>query len=206
MIHEITEFLVVNVGDMGYFGIVLLMFLESSFFPFPSEVIMIPAGYLAYTGEMNLIFIVIFGITGSLLGSWFNYFLASRYGRKLLLKITREEKVQKLEGFFENHGHISTFTGRLIPGLRQYISFPAGLAKMDLLKFSIYTGLGAGIWCIILTLLGYILGKNQEMIHKYLGEITIITLILVIILIIGYVYRKKKMFINFKFDQKGKKL
>ncbi|OQY42951.1 MAG: DedA family protein [Fusobacteriia bacterium 4572_74] len=189
---EIVGFLVGTIGNMGYFGIILLMFLESSFFPFPSEVIMIPAGYLAYTGEMNFILVVIFGILGSLLGSWFNYFLASRYGRKLLLKITKEEKIQKLEEFFEKHGHISTFTGRLIPGLRQYISFPAGLAKMNPLKFSIYTGLGAGIWCVILTLLGYILGENQEMIHKYLKEITIITLILVSILIIGYVYKKKK--------------
>jgi membrane protein DedA with SNARE-associated domain len=190
--NEIIRFLVGMIENMGYFGIILLMFLESSFFPFPSEVVMIPAGYLAYIGKMNFIFVVVFGIVGSLLGSWFNYFLASRYGRKLLLKITKEEKIQELEDFFEKHGHISTFTGRLIPGIRQYISFPAGLAKMNPLKFSIYTGLGAGIWCIILTLLGYIFGKNQELIHKYLREVTIITLILVIILIVGYAYKEKK--------------
>lgn len=102
------------------------------------------------------------------------------------------ETIKKLEVFFENHGHVSTFTGRLIPGVRQYISFPAGLAKMNSLKFSIYTGLGTGIWCTVLTLLGYILGKNQKMFHKYLRETTIITLILVAILIIGYVYNKRR--------------
>lgn len=204
--NETIGYLVGTIENMGYIGIVLLMILESSFFPFPSEVIMIPAGYLASIGEMNFILVVIFGVVGSLIGSWLNYFLACRYGRVLLLQIIKEEKIKKLEVFFENHGHISTFTGRLIPGLRQYISFPAGLAKMNSLKFSIYTGLGAGIWCFILTLLGYLLGKNQEILHKYLTKITIITLILVIILIIGYVYKKKKMFINFKFDQKRDKV
>ncbi|MGB6127653.1 MAG: DedA family protein [Psychrilyobacter sp.] len=189
---ETINYLVKTIENLGYIGIVLLMILESSFFPFPSEIIMIPAGYLASIGEMNFILIIIFGILGSLIGSWFNYFLACRYGRVLLLKIIKEEKIKKLEIFFENHGHISTFTGRLIPGVRQYISFPAGLARMNPLKFSIYTGLGAGIWCTVLTLLGYVLGKNQEMLHKYLREITIITLILVTILIIGYVYNKRR--------------
>ena len=188
---EIINFLVSSIGEMGYFGIFALMFLESSFFPFPSEVVMIPAGYLAFKGKISLSLVLISGIFGSLAGAWFNYLLASKFGRKFLNKIISREKVEKLEAFFENHGHISTFTGRLIPGIRQYISFPAGLAKMNPLKFNIYTTIGAGIWVTILTILGYYLGANQELIHKYLKEITIITVVAVFIIIAIYIRRKQ---------------
>ena len=188
--EAIVTYLVDTIGSFGYIGIFLLMFLESSFFPFPSEVVMIPAGYLAYKGEMNLGLVLFFGISGSLAGAWFNYFLAHKFGRVFLLKIINQEKVTKLEEFFDKHGHISTFTGRLIPGIRQYISFPAGLAKMDYKKFTIYTTLGAGIWVVILTMLGYFIGENQELIHKYLKEITIITIILVVLLIVWYIKKK----------------
>ena len=186
MLSEIINFLVTTIGQLGYFGIFALMFLESSFFPFPSEVIMIPAGYLAFKGEMSLTFVLISGVLGSLAGAWFNYIIASSFGRKFLTKIISDQKINKLEKFFYHHGHISTFTGRLIPGIRQYISFPAGLAKMDKIKFSLYTILGAGIWAIILTLLGYYLGANQELIHTYLKEITIATVLFVIFLIFIY--------------------
>ncbi len=192
MLGDIVNYLVQTIGSMGYFGIFALMFLESSFFPFPSEVVMIPAGYLAYKGDMNLTLVILAGTAGSLSGAWFNYILASKFGRKFLLKIMSKEKVDKLELFFEKHGHISTFSGRLIPGIRQYISFPAGLAKMSPFTFSLYTVLGAGIWVIVLTLLGYFLGANQELIHKYLKEITIITLILVALLITLYIVKQKR--------------
>ncbi|VAY86305.1 putative integral membrane protein (dedA homolog) [hydrothermal vent metagenome] len=185
--HDIVNFLVSTIGSLGYFGIFALMFLESSFFPFPSEVVMIPAGYLAFQGDMSLTLVLVCAILGSLAGAWFNYLLAFKFGRRFLSKIMSHEKIDKLELFFENHGHISTFTGRLIPGIRQYISFPAGLAKMDGIKFSIYTTLGAGIWATILTILGYFLGANQELIHTYLKEITIVTVILVLIIIVIYV-------------------
>jgi len=189
--EAIVTYLVDTIGSLGYVGIFLLMFLESSFFPFPSEVVMIPAGYLAYKGEMNLGLVLFFGISGSLAGAWFNYFLAHKFGRGFLFKIISQEKVTKLEEFFDKHGHISTFTGRLIPGIRQYISFPAGLAKMDYKEFTIYTILGAGIWVIILTMLGYFIGQNQELIHKYLKEITIATIIFIGILIIWYIKNEK---------------
>ena len=191
ILNDITNFLIATIGSWGYVGIFLLMFLESSFFPFPSEVVMVPAGYLSYTGQMNLALVLFFGISGSLSGAWFNYLLASQFGRKLLYKITSSQKVEKLDTFFEKHGHISTFTGRLIPGVRQYISFPAGLAKMNPIKFSIYTILGAGIWVSLLVMLGYFLGQNQALIHKYLKEITIAMLIFVTILIFGYIRFKK---------------
>lgn len=196
MLTEVVNFVVDAVGSLGYTGIFIMMFLESSFFPFPSEVVMIPAGYLAYKGEMNIYLAILFGILGSLAGALFNYFLAVKLGRSFLIKYGRyffikEETILKMEEFFKKHGHISTFSGRLIPAVRQYISFPAGLAKMNLLIFSIYTSLGAAIWVIILTLLGYYLGDNESLIKEYLRYIIVGILILLSVLAYWY-YRKIK--------------
>jgi len=191
--ENIVHFLVETIGQWGYIGIFLLMFLESSFFPFPSEVVMIPAGYLAYKEEMNIFLIIISGLLGSISGAWLNYLIASKFGRKFLEKFISNEKLNKLDEFFEKHGHISTFSGRLVPGVRQYISFPAGLAKMNGLIFSLFTGLGSLIWILVLVGLGYFIGQNQTLIHKYLKEITIITLIILsIIIFIYYKYQKEK--------------
>lgn len=190
--HALVDYLVQTIGSLGYIGIFLLMFLESSFFPFPSEVVMIPAGYLASTGEMNLAFVLVIGVAGSLAGAWFNYLLAHRFGRKLMLRFMSEKRVEKLDRFFANHGHISTLTGRLIPGLRQYISFPAGLARMPAGKFTLYTTLGALIWVAILTLLGYFIGQHQELIHRYLREITVTTLGVVALLLLIYIVHWRK--------------
>jgi len=197
MIHEIAQTIVGYIGDMGYWGIFLLMFLESTFFPFPSEIIMIPAGYLAYQGEMNLYAVVLVGILGSLLGALFNYYLALYFGRAFLLKygkyvFIKEETLDKLEAFFTKHGELSTFNGRLIPGIRQLISLPAGLAKMNVLHFSAYSALGAGIWVIVLVALGYLLGSNQELISEYLHTATLITLLSVALITIFYVVRNRR--------------
>ena len=194
MLTEIVNFIVDTVGALGYAGIFLMMFLESSFFPFPSEVVMIPAGYLAYKGEMNIYIVLIMGILGSLAGALFNYYLAIKLGRKFLVKygkyfFVKEDTILKMENFFKEHGHISTFSGRLIPAVRQYISFPAGLAKMNLATFCIYTSLGAGIWVLILTLLGYFIGGNEELIKEYTRFIVIG--ILVSLAILGYLYFRK---------------
>ena len=172
-----------------------MMFLESSFFPFPSEVVMIPAGYLAYKGEMNIFLAIAAGVTGSLAGALFNYYLAVRFGRVLLIKygkyvFVKEETITKMENFFDKHGVISTFSGRLIPAVRQYISFPAGLARMNLYLFSLYTSLGAAIWVVILTLLGYYIGDNELLIKEYLRYIVIT--ILVCITFVGVIYYKKQ--------------
>ncbi|RXK00617.1 DedA family protein [Arcobacter sp. CECT 8989] len=197
MLHDIVNFVVELVGDLGYIGIFLMMFLESSFFPFPSEVVMIPAGYLVYKGEMNMFAAIFAGIAGSLGGALFNYFLAIKYGRAFLIKYGRyffisEETIAKVELFFKEHGHISTFSGRLIPAVRQYISFPAGLAKMNLLTFSIYTSLGAGIWVVILTMLGYFIGGNEALIKEYLRYIIIAILLGLAVMGYWYYRRKKK--------------
>jgi len=197
VLHTIVDFIVNTVSDFGYVGIFIMMFLESSFFPFPSEVVMIPAGYLASKSEMNIYVAIAAGILGSLVGAVFNYFLAVKYGRAFLSKygkyvLIKEETLQKMEDFFDKHGHISTFSGRLIPAVRQYISLPAGLARMNLWKFSLYTSLGASIWVIILTLLGYFIGANQTLIDEYLKIIIISILALLFIGILFYIRLKMK--------------
>lgn len=197
MLSSIINFIVETVSSLGYFGIFIMMFLESSFFPFPSEVVMIPAGYLASKGEMNIYLVLLFGIFGSLAGALFNYYFAVKLGRAFLLRygkyiLISEETILKMEEFFKNHGHISTFSGRLIPGVRQYISLPAGLARMNIFVFSLYTSLGAGIWVLILTILGYFLGNNQALVKEYLHIIVIVILILLAIFAYFYYRRVKK--------------
>lgn len=194
MLHDIVDFIVQTVGDLGYIGIFVMMFLESTFFPFPSEVVMIPAGYLVHKGEMNMAMVLFCGISGSLAGALFNYFLAIYVGRAILIKYGRyffikESTIIKAENFFAKHGHISTFSGRLIPAVRQLISFPAGLARMNLMSFSIYTTLGAAIWVVILTLLGYYIGDNEALVKEYLS--TIIYTLLGLIAVGGFIYYKR---------------
>ena len=197
MLHEAVDFILGLVNDWGYWGIFAMMFLESTFFPFPSEVAMIPAGYLAFQGKMNIWLAILAGLGGSLAGALFNYYLARSMGRKLLIKygkyvFIKEESIIKLEKFFSDHGHISTFTGRLIPGIRQLISLPAGLSKMHVGEFAAYTSLGAGIWVAILAGIGYFAGANEELWKSNLKEITIGVLVLLVIGIAFYVRNHKK--------------
>ncbi|MGM0533193.1 MAG: DedA family protein [Campylobacterota bacterium] len=195
--QPVVDFILESVSGMGYWGIFFLMALESSFFPFPSEVVMVPAGYLVYKGEMNMFLVLISGIGGSLFGALVNYYIAARWGRAFMLRWGRymfinPQKLAKMERFFSDHGHISTFSGRLIPGVRQYISFPAGLAKMDLAQFSIYTSFGAGIWVAILALLGYYIGGQEALIKQYLHIIIIALLILLALLAYFYIRGVKR--------------
>jgi len=197
MIHEIANTIVSYIGDMGYLGIFLLMFLESTFFPFPSEIIMIPAGYLAYKEEMNLYIIILVGILGSVSGALLNYYLAMIFGRKFILKygkyfFIKEETLDKLDSFFAKHGEISTFSGRLIPGIRQLISLPAGLARMNIAKFSLYTALGAGIWVVVLVVVGYLVGSNEALISEYLKSATLIALVSVVLITVFYIVRHRR--------------
>jgi len=197
MIHDIATTIVSYIGDMGYWGIFLLMFLESTFFPFPSEIIMIPAGYLAFKGDMNIYMVVFMGILGSVAGALLNYYLAVSFGRGFILRygkyfFIKEQTLDKLESFFNTHGEISTFTGRLIPGIRQLISLPAGLARMNMATFSFYTALGAGIWVIVLVAVGYFVGSNEELISEYLKSATLIALISVLLITVFYIIRHKR--------------
>lgn len=193
----IVDWILQLVGEIGYAGIFFLMLLESSFFPFPSEVVMIPAGFIAFQGEMNAYAAIAAGTAGSLVGALLNYFLAVYLGRPILLRIGRyfffgEPALQKIELYFARHGEISTFNGRLIPGVRQYISLPAGLARMDLGKFCFYTALGAGIWVAILTSLGYLMGSQEELLRQNLRLITIAALVFVALSSLIYVLYWRK--------------
>lgn len=195
----IISFIVNTVGKLGYAGIVLLMGLESSFVPFPSEVIMAPAGYHVSQGQMNMVLVIICGITGSILGSLLNYWIAARFGRTFLLKYSRyfflnHEKFAKFEKFFNTHGEITTFIGRLIPVVRQYISFPAGLVRMNMVKFILYTGLGAGIWVTILAFVGYFVGNNIEMVKQDVHKIGYVMFPVLALIAVVYtvLYKRKK--------------
>jgi membrane protein DedA with SNARE-associated domain len=190
--NALVAWLVDVVGSLGYSGIVGLMFLESSFFPFPSEVVIPPAGYLASVGRMNLFAVVACGVAGSLLGAYFNYYIAVKWGRKFFERFGKyffvsPAALDKAEAFFARHGHISTFTARLLPVIRQYVSLPAGLARMNLAKFGFYTGLGSGIWVIALTALGYWIGGAGETMYKGLHRITAALVAFCAVLIAGYV-------------------
>ncbi len=195
-----AQWLVDMIFQMGYLGVFALMAIESSFIPFPSEIVLVPAGYLASKGEMSFILIFISALAGSMVGAFINYFGALFIGRTLLEKygkyvFIKNETLDKMDRFFEAHGHISTFTGRLIPGIRQLISIPAGLSHMNLKVFSFYTALGAGLWSFILIILGYVMGENEELIKTYLHQITFVAVgsALLIGLIYYYIQRKKQV-------------
>ena len=175
-IHQAVAWLVDFVHELGYLGIFLMTFVESTFVPIPAEVTMIPAGYLVQQGKMQLIPVLLASIVGTVGGAYFNYWLAKKYGRDLFIRYGKyfmmtDAKLAKLDRFFHSHGAISTFTGRLLPGIRHYISFPAGLARMDVRKFILYTALGGAIWMTVLVCLGYYIGENEELAMRYLPRI-----------------------------------
>ena len=195
MLSELITWLVSIIGSLGYPGIVILMGLESSFFPFPSEVVVIPAGYLASQGEMNLGLVIIAGTFGSVLGALFNYYLAVTLGRAVLLKHGRyffidEKKFAKVEKFLRDHGEFGTFIGRLIPVVRQYISFPAGLVRMNKARFTLFTAAGAMLWMTVLALIGYVLGENEDLVAQASQEA--IFWMLVFVAVASIIYWKWK--------------
>ena len=201
---------------MNYASITALMTIESSFIPFPSEVVIPPAVYVASeptsalcaTGNypVDVALIVLFGTIGAMLGAVINYLLSMWLGRPIIYKfadsrvghllLLSSEKVQKAENYFNDHGKVSTFIGRLIPGIRQLISIPAGLAKMHFGQFMLYTFLGAFLWNTVLALLGYIAHGQADLINQYSHELSIIILALVGVVVVYYVgkmvYKKIK--------------
>ena len=195
---------------LNYFWVMVLMAIESSFIPFPSEVVVPPAAYKAATGEMDLFLVVLFATIGSDIGALVNYYLAKYLGRPIVYKFAASrlgrlcllspEKVEKAEGYFVKNGVTSTLVGRLVPGIRQLISIPAGLSGMPVGRFLLYTTIGAGAWNIVLALLGWFIGKTvppelfAETIKSYSSAIG---LGIVAVLIVGglayyLLHRRKK--------------
>ena len=195
---------------MNYASITALMTVESSFIPFPSEIVIPPAVYVAGNPEsalyvtgnypMDVVLIVLFGTIGAMLGAMINYGLSIWLGRIIIYKfadsklghlcLLSSEKVQKAEAYFNEHGKMSTFVGRLIPGIRQLISIPAGLARMNFGQFTLYTFLGAFIWNSVLALLGYIAHGQADLINKYSHELSVAILVLLGAVVVYFVAKK----------------
>lgn len=182
-------------ANLNYFTIALLMAIESTFLPLPSEVVIPFAAYKAGQGELNVFLVVLMGTIGALTGSLINYTLAYYLGRPIVYKfagsrlgklfLLSEEKVKHAEEYFIRNGKTSTFIGRLVPGIRHLISIPAGLAKMSLRDFMLFTFIGAGIWNVILAIIGYYLYAVREQIFPYIGHILLaVGIIFVVYLII----------------------
>lgn len=197
--HTFLNWLVDTIGTMGYPGIIFLMFIESTFIPLPSELVIPPAGYLISQNRMSWVGVIASGTIGSVLGALFNYAIAVYLGRPFILKYGKyfgvtEKHFRKGEEFFFKHGTISTFIGRLILGVRHYISFPAGLARMDLKKFCFYTAFGAGVWVLILAYIGFFVGNNKEQIMAVSRQWSIYVIIGCVLLIVIYIlwHRRKK--------------
>jgi membrane protein DedA with SNARE-associated domain len=186
-------------ANINYGTITLLMAIESSFIPLPSEIVIPPAAWKAAQGELNIYLVIFFGTLGALIGSLFNYFLALFIGRKIIYSLadTRfanlihiyPSSIEKAEEYFRKRGSISIFIGRLVPAVRHLISIPAGLSRMKLFDFVLYTTIGAMIWNIILAALGYFLYSQKEMLEKYYKELSIAFLILGVLLFAYFVYK-----------------
>ena len=184
------------VESLGYFGIFIMTFIESTFIPIPAEITLIPAGYLIQKGEMSSIWVLLVSAFGTLAGSTANYYIAYFFGRPLFANkgkyfFMNQSKLNKMERFFADHGAISVFTGRFLPGVKHFISFPAGLAKMDIRAFCLYTLTGGAIWCAILIFLGYEIGENEHLIKKYLKQVNFALLFLVSAAITYYIWKRK---------------
>jgi membrane protein DedA with SNARE-associated domain len=195
--HEIFIWLVNTIGTMGYPGIFILMFVESTFIPLPSELVIPPAGYLISQSQMGWTGVLLSGTAGSVLGALFNYSIAVFLGRPFILKYGKyfgvsQKHFYKGEVYFLRHGTISTFIGRLILGVRHYISFPAGLCRMHLGKFCFYTAFGAAVWVWILAYIGYFVGNNQEKIMEVSRQWTVYIVIACVLLIAVYILWHKR--------------
>ena len=197
-ITQISEHIINTIGSLGYIGIFFLMMVESTIFPLPSELILIPAGVIAQRGDMSILLITVFSTIGSLAGSLLMYFLSFRLGRRIVDKLIvrygrlfflNERSFLQAEKYFNNHGEITIFLSRLLPVVRHLISIPAGFSKMNLFKFSFYTALGSAFWSLILIYLGYFLGKALAL--KSASLVVLVLSILSILVAALYFWVKK---------------
>ncbi len=200
LFHDLVSLAADFFLQMGYPGITIMMLIEASFIPFPSEVVMIPAGIAAAKGEMNIIIAVVCGTVGSVLGATVNYCLGRYLGRDFLHANCKyffldKEKLDKMDKLFLHKGATIAFVGRLIPVVRQYISIPAGISKMNYWQFVGYTALGSVIWTGILAIVGFKYGENKDQIDKVLFEYKEIIIVVVVLIIAYYgykIFKKKK--------------
>jgi len=198
---EVFNFLVLIIKDLGYFGIFLGMMIESTIFPIPSEIILIPAGALIAKGEMTFSLVFLTAIVGTIVGAMINFLFALYFGRAVVNALLKKygkflfitpRRLEKADDYFIKHGEITTFVGRLIPIVRHLISLPAGFSKMNIIKFITYTTLGAGIWSAFLIYLGYLFWDRLAWINVQLNSFYVPLLILVFIIVIIYILVTKR--------------
>ena len=199
MFEQILDWIVTFVHEFGYFGLFIMTFLESTFTPLPGEVTIVPAGFLVYQGKMHILPVLLSCISGTMAGSYFTYWFAQQFGVRFVKKYGKyfffpPHKLSMVQKYFKEHGSVSVFTARLLPGIRHVIAFPAGIAEMKLSLFFIYTFLGSTIWTIVLLIVGYQIGNNKEMLVHYIIYIKIGAIILVGLLAALYIWnhRRKK--------------
>lgn len=202
MLITLVDALLAFAQEIGYWGVVFLMAVESSFIPFPSELVVPPAAYLAAQGKMNIWLVIGASVLGSIIGALFNYFLALYLGRPLIFRLAetkmarflliKPEQITRAEAYFAKYDRASTFFGRLIPVIRQLISLPAGFARMSLVKFIFYTFLGSLIWTLVLAALGYFFGANEALWKTYYAEITWGIILFAAAVIMFLFWRQKK--------------
>ncbi|MCD6035156.1 MAG: hypothetical protein K0R63_897 [Rickettsiales bacterium] len=192
-----ADYLLQIVERFGYIGIFLATTVESMFLPLPAEITMIPAGMLAAQGVMNYWGVLASGVLGILLGSWINYWIGLHLGRTLLLRFgkyvfIKPEFLAKTEGFFTRYGKLAVFIGRLLPGVKHYIAFVAGIARMKMRPFILYTGLGGIIWTWILLQIGFMAERNYERGNSTVSTLEIIIIALTLVTFLAW-YLKEKM-------------
>lgn len=205
--HELIEIIVSIVEQLWYMGIFIMMTLESSFVPFPSEVAMVPAGYLVAEGRMSLMLVFLAGTLWAMTGATINYFLGMHLWKPVVQKLIHnygkyiflnEEHYHKSERYFEKHGVITTLIGRFIPAIRQLISIPAGIFRMNYLTFCILTFIWAGTWNAILIWIGYIAGENSELIKSLKLEVMLVLLVILTVVVLAYIKYVKSQVKNLR--------
>ena len=195
-IAQIIPSLLGIIDKWGYIGIFIWMALESSIVPIPSELILIPAGALIAQGKMSLLIVFIFGLLGSLAGSLFSFFMGlflgrrpiehflSKYGKIFFIS---KNELDRTEQYYKRHGQITTFIGRLLPGVRHLISLPAGFSKMNLFRFCLFTALGAGFWSLVLISIGWLAEKNQALFLEHPILLTILVILIAVLIVSIYI-------------------
>ena len=197
LLQQLGEFFIRVIEMLGYPGIVLLMALESMIAPVPSELVMPFAGFLAGQGKLNFMLVIVFSSLGSLLGSLISYYIGKRGGYSLVKKFGKyllldETDLQKTQQWFEKRGEKTIFISRFIPVVRHLISIPAGVGRMDLKKFCLYTVLGATLWNGFLAYVGFVLGQRWEMVRQYTEPLSLAVAIILVIAAVIVVYRQVK--------------
>ena len=205
MVDAFIAWLLDRFRSLGYPGIIVLMAIESSILPLPSELVMPPAGYLAAKGEMSFPLVIACGVLGSIMGALANYGLAHWLGRAFVRKLGRfvlvsQRSLDRSERFFAQHGEISTFLARMLPVVRHLISLPAGLARMPIPRFVLFTGLGSAVWCTILTTIGWLIGKQESILlntldeeaRRYVSRAFVVIGPLLVLIVVVYLWRQRR--------------